>query len=78
MSSQQTLFRSPATDCSTLPSAMVLVFQPELTHSVWQDFRCRARTQGGLERQLKDGVKRGEWVAWRLIRIEREVTGNVD
>lgn len=67
-----------ATPCSTPPRAMVLVYQPELSCSVWQDFECRARSIAGLERQLKQGVRCGDWVAWRLMRIEKEVMGNVD
>lgn len=63
---------------SKMPSAMVLVYQPELSCSVWQDFKCRARTVAGLERQLKQGVVCGDWVAWRLIRIEKEVMGITD
>lgn len=55
---------------------MVLVYQQELTHSVWQDFESRARTMEGLEKQLKAGVRSGEWVAWRIMRIEKEVWGN--
>lgn len=58
-----------------LPSAMVLVYQPALTCSVWQDFYSEARTRKGLERLLKNGVKNGEWVAWRLMHIEKEVMG---
>lgn len=64
--------------CSTLPHAMVLVFEPRLSCAVWQDYAGRHRTQRGLERSLREGVKSGEWVAWRLIRIETEVFGNVD
>ena len=59
-------------------SAMVLVFEPALTHSVWQDFESRHRTLDGLEKRLKQGVKNGEWVAWRLITIHKEIMGNVD
>ena len=59
-----------------LPQAMVLVFDPRLTHSVWQDYVGRHRTVAGLERALRAGVRRGEWVAWRLIRVEREIWGN--
>jgi len=62
--------------CSTLPRAMVLVYQPELTHSVWQDFWHNRRSQESLERELRRGVRSGEWVAWRLIRVEKEVMGN--
>lgn len=61
---------------SDLPNAMVLVFQPRLTCSVWQDYVGRHRTLSGLERALRAGTRNGQWVAWRLIRIEREVIGN--
>jgi hypothetical protein len=57
-------------------SAMVLVYVPELKHSVWQDVMIRSRTVSGLERRLRKGVKEGEWVAWRIIRIEKQVYGN--
>jgi hypothetical protein len=59
-----------------LPQAMVLVYQPELTHSVWQDLMHHKRTLKGLEAALRKGVRDGEWVAWRLIHIEKEVYGN--
>ena len=61
---------------SGLPRAMVLVYEPLLTHSIWQDFKSLHRTQAGLEKELRRGVREGEWVAWRLIRIEKEVMGN--
>lgn len=67
---------SCASDCSTLPRAMVLEYQPELTHSVWKDFCSHHRTRKGLEQRLKQGVKNGEWVAYRLMRIEKQVIGN--
>jgi hypothetical protein len=56
-------------------SAQVLVFQPELTHSVWTDFMSRARTQEALEKQLRKGVRSGEYVGYRLHRIECEYLG---
>lgn len=56
--------------------AMVLVYQPELTYGMWRDYRNRSRSIEGMERKLKEGVRRGDWVAWRLIRIEKEVMGN--
>lgn len=56
--------------------AMVLQYYPELTHSMWVDFSCRARSQEGLERILRKGVRNGDWMAWRLIRIEKEVMGD--
>ena len=58
------------------PKAMVLVFKPELTHSVWQDFFSNHRTIRGLERALKKGVNDGVWVGWRIIDIQKEVLGN--
>lgn len=68
---------SGTTFCSTLPRAMVLVYKPELTHSVWQDFVSKHRTRKGMEQRLKQGVRNGEWVAWRLIHVEKEIMGNV-
>jgi hypothetical protein len=56
--------------------AMVLVYEPQLTHSVWQDFVSRHRTERGLERRLRKGVKKSEWIAWRIIEIRQEVFGN--
>lgn len=56
--------------------AMVLVYKPELTHAVWQDFFSQHRTRENLERRMRLGVKQGEWSAWRLIRIEKEVMGD--
>lgn len=59
-----------------VPGAMVLVYQPELTHSVWIDYESRHRSRGSLEKALRKGVKDGEWVAWRLVTIHKEVAGN--
>ncbi len=56
--------------------AMVLVYQPELTHSVWQDFISRHKTIDGLEKALRKGVRNGKWVGWRLMTITKEVIGN--
>ncbi len=56
--------------------AMVLVYQPELTYSVWQDFISRHTTIDGLENALRKGVRNGEWVGWRLITITKEIIGN--
>lgn len=63
--------------------AMTLQYQPELTHSVWIDTYlsdendCRL-SEAELIEQLKQGVRDGKWVGWRLIYIEQEVMGNVD
>lgn len=61
--------------------AMVLEYREELKHSVWVDAFFSDENDSSLPRdelvqRLKAGVKAGEWVAWRLIRIEQEVTGN--
>jgi hypothetical protein len=56
-------------------SGQVLVYQPALTHSTWQDFECRAKTITGLERQLKAGVRDGRWVGWRIVTIHKTVMG---
>ena len=67
--------------------AMVLVFEPRLTHSVWQDYggMCDEETGDEIIRSddemvedLKQGVRDGRYVGWRLHRVEREVVGNVD
>lgn len=55
--------------------AQVLVFQPELTHSVWTDIQSRARTRAGLEKQPRAGVRSGEYVGYRLHRVEAEYVG---
>ena len=90
MISEQTLNEhSGATHCSTAFSlrAMVLVFEPRLTHSVWQDYggMCDEetgdeipRTDAEMVEDLKQGVRDGKYVGWRLHRVEREVLGNVD
>lgn len=57
-------------------SAMVLVYEPMLLHSHWQDFVSRCRTNETLKKQLRAGVKSGEWVAWRTIQIDEQVIGN--
>jgi hypothetical protein len=57
--------------------AMVLVFQPELTHSVWIDYWSKARTMTGLIKDLQRGVKDGRFVAYRLIHVYVEITGVV-
>lgn len=56
-------------------SAMVLVFQSQLNHSVWVDFRSSARSLEGLIKQLRKYTKDGHCVAWRLIRHEYEELG---
>lgn len=56
--------------------AMVLVYQPELTHSVWQDLVIRTKWIELLEKRLREGTRKGEWVAWRIITIEKEAMGN--
>lgn len=60
---------------SELPKAQVLIFKPELTCSVWQDFIHKARTLDGLEKMLRQGVRCGRYVGYRLIRIEAEYIG---
>lgn len=58
--------------------AMVLVWCEMHGCNRWIDLRCKARTEKGLLKQLRAGVKRGEWVAWRIITIEREEIGVCD
>ena len=67
--------------------AEVFVYEPRLTCSVWQDYggvrdeetgEDVPRTESEMIEDLKQGVRDGEWVGWRLHRIEREVIGIVD
>lgn len=58
-----------------LPRAQVLVFEPKLTHSVWQDVSHHKRTRKGLEAMLRKGVKSGEYVGYRLMTVEAEHIG---
>jgi len=60
-----------------LPSVMVLMFKPELTHSVWVDFQCRSRTMRGLMLAVQREVNSGRAVGFRLMRVETERLGRV-
>lgn len=66
---------------TNLPRAMVLVFEPRLGHSIWQDVIHNCRTLNGLVKRMKDGVKDGvkdgRYVAFRFITIHREEMGVV-
>lgn len=58
-----------------IPSAQVLVHQPELTHSVWTDFVHRCRSLDALRKKLRLAVRKGEYVGYRLLRIEEQYLG---
>ncbi len=60
---------------SAIPSAQVLIFKPELTHSVWIDVLHRKRSRKRLEAMLRNGVRSGEYVGYRLLAIEVQYTG---
>ena len=62
---------------SAIPSAQALIFQPELTHSVWTDVRHRKRSRKSLEDMLRKGVRTGEYAGYRLLTIEAEYIGVV-
>ena len=57
------------------PRAQALIFQPELTHSVWIDVMHRKRSRKSLETMLRKGVRSGEYVGYRLLNIEAEYIG---
>ena len=57
------------------PRAQALIFQPELTHSVWTDVMHRKRSRKSLEAMLRKGVRSGEYVGYRLLNIEAEYIG---
>lgn len=54
---------------------MVLVFEPKLTHSIWMDVICRARSAKGLERHCREGVRDGRYVGYRIITNHFETLG---
>ena len=56
--------------------AMVLQYEEELGNSRWVDFVSGHRTEQSLISALREGVRRGDWGAWRLITVHREVMGN--
>ena len=68
--------------------AQVLEFEPRLTHSVWKDHlgisvdedtgEETSLTDDELIEHLKQGVKDGKWVGWRLMHVVKEVKGNCD
>lgn len=55
---------------------MVMQFEPELGNSRWVDFVSRHRSERALIEALRAGVRRGEWIGWRLITVIREVLGH--
>ena len=66
-------------------SAMVLVYMPELGHSVWQDYGGMQDKEAGYDvpiseaealADLRAGVKDGRWVGWRVITKHAEVIGD--
>lgn len=62
-------------------AAQVLVYQEELTHSVWVDFfpstpDGKRVSRKEAKRQLREEVRSGRCVGWRLIKISKEVMGN--
>ena len=66
---------SPGAAGSAIPRAQVLIFRPELTHSVWTDVMHLKRSRKSLEAMLRKGVRSGEYVGYRLFTIEAEHIG---
>ena len=58
------------------PAVQVLVFEPQLTHSVWRDWGGEdpMSDEEVLDR-LRAGVESGEYVGWRVLTIHQEVLG---
>lgn len=62
-----------------MPKAMILVSVALTMHTtsssnvsevtMWMDYHSKLGTTGELEKHLRDGVKEGKWVGWRLLRI---------
>ena len=60
---------------------MTLQYQPALTHSVWVDTYLGDKNDcvlphDELVARLRQGVRDGEWIGWRLMHIDTEVLGN--
>lgn len=55
--------------------AQVLIYQPELTHSVWVDHLHSKRSVESLRKSLRKAVQKGEYVGYRLITIHEEHVG---
>lgn len=54
----------------------VLVFEPKLTHSVWQDWGSdEPLSEAGVVERLRAGVESGEYAGWRVLTIHQEVIG---
>ena len=66
---------SPTETPKPMPHVQVLVFQSELTSSVWIDLVYRQRSLQTLEAMLRKGIKKGEWVGYRLVTIYEEHIG---
>lgn len=60
---------------SAIPRAQALIFQPELTHSVWTDVMHRKRSRKSLEAMLRKEVRAGRYMGYRLLTIEAEYIG---
>ena len=56
--------------------AMVLQFEPALGNCRWVDFASRHRSERALIEALRAGVRRGEWIGWRLITVHQQSIGN--
>ena len=65
----ETVKRLAAVSGSDLPSVQVLVFEPELGHSIWSDLRHHKRSMKSLEKMLRKGIKDLEWNGFRYITI---------
>jgi len=60
---------------SAILRAQALIFQPELTRSVWTDVMHRKRSRKSLEAMLRKEVRAGRYVGYRLLTIEAEYIG---
>ena len=55
--------------------AQVLVWSDLLQGNHWIDRATNGRSEAKLVKELRAGVKAGEWLAWRIVRIEHEEMG---
>lgn len=58
-----------------LPRVMVLVYEPSLKCSVWQDCVHFCRSVAGIRRRMRKMIISGEIVGYRLMHVVYELVG---
>lgn len=56
-------------------AVQALIYQPELTHSVWTEIRHQCRGIAGIRRMAWREIESGRWVGYRVATIHEEHLG---